>query len=82
MTIFQGEFTPDSGSPDAYEAPNGVEAVLPGVTDDAGSRDPSATTIAGAVANAMANMRELESDAVSPIGSDMCDPVDLPPNVY
>lgn len=68
--------------PDAYEAPNGVEAVLPGVADDAGSRDPSATTIAGSVANAMKQMTELRSDAESPMGSAVGDPIALPPDTY
>jgi hypothetical protein len=45
-------------NPSGYEAPDGVESTIPGAPDDAGSRDPSATTIAGAVANAYAQMRE------------------------
>jgi len=67
---------------DAYEAPNGVESVLPGMPDDAGSRDPSAATIGGAVANAMAQMQEMHADAVQPMGSGMGDPIALPPLSY
>ena len=68
--------------PDAYEAPNGVESVLPGVVDDAGSRDPSATTVGGAVANAMAQMREMQGDGESPQGGYIGDLIDLPPRGY
>jgi hypothetical protein len=68
--------------PDAYEAPNGVEAVLPGVVDDAGSRDPSATSVGGAVANAMAQMAEMRSDAETPAGTWIGDLIDLPSKDY
>ena len=64
------------------EAPNGVDGALPGVPVDAGSRDPSATTVGGAVANAAAQMAEMQSDAVSPAGSWIGDLIDLPPNIY
>jgi hypothetical protein len=64
--------------PDAYEAPNGMESVLPGITDDAGSRDPSATTIGGAVANAMAQMREMQADTMLGLGTYVGDPINLP----
>jgi hypothetical protein len=60
MTIGPLQGTPDV--PDAYEAPNGVEAALPGQVDDAGSRDPSSTTVEGSITNAMAQQAELESD--------------------
>jgi hypothetical protein len=53
-------------NPSGYEAPDGVEATIPGAPDDAGSRDPSATTIAGAVANAYAQMREQEAAPTAP----------------
>jgi hypothetical protein len=59
-----------------------IESVLPGVSDDAGSRDPAASTVAGSVANAMAQMDELRGDAESPAGSYVGDQIDLPPNVY
>lgn len=69
---------PMEDSPDAYEAPNGVEAAMPGQPDDPGSRDPSSTTVAGAVTNALAQSAEHESDTHG-LGSRIGDPVDLPP---
>ncbi len=75
MTIGPIQGAPDV--PEAYEAPNGVEAALPGQVDDAGSRDPSSTSVAGAVANAMAQQAELESDLM-PQGGSFGDPVNLP----
>jgi hypothetical protein len=73
---------PHTGPPDAYEAPNGMQSVLPGVADDAGSRDPSATTAGGAVSNAMAQMREMQSDAMQPAGTYLGDTIDLPSRGY
>jgi hypothetical protein len=64
-------------NPGGYEAPDGVEATIPGAPDDAGSRDPSATTIAGAVANAYAQMREQEAATHGP-GSSIGDDVPMP----
>ena len=64
------------------EAPNGVDSVLPGVAADDGSRDPSATSVGGAVSNAMAQMRETQSDAVSPAGSWIGDLINLPSKDY
>ncbi len=61
----------------AYEAPNGMQAALPGQADDAGSRDPSSTTVAGAVANAMAQSAEIESDTHGQ-GSQIGDALRLP----
>lgn len=81
MSDFQPP-APFADRPDAYEAPNGVESVLPGTVDDVGSRDPSATTVGGAVSNAMGQMAEMQSDAVSPAGSWVGDLIDLPPNDY
>jgi hypothetical protein len=52
------------------------------VAADAGSRDPSATTVAGSVSNAMAQMAEMRGDGESPAGSYVGDLIDLPPNVY
>ena len=72
---------PFEDTPDAYEAPNGVESVLPGVADDLGSRDPSATTVGGANANAMAQQAEMATDVVG-LGSHIGDLINLPPNVY
>ena len=63
------------------ESPNGV-APPPGVTLDAGSRDPSATSVAGAIANAYANMAEMETDSVSPAGSPVGDRIELPDKGY
>jgi len=77
-----GPPVPHTGASFASEAPNGVDSVLPGVADDAGSRDPSATTVSGAVSNAMAQMAEMRTDGESPQGSHVGDPIDLPPNVY
>lgn len=74
MTVGPG----NEDAPDTYEAPNGVE-VIPGVPDDAGSRDPSSTTVSGAVSNATAQMRELESDVVT---DHIGDEINLPPNLY
>jgi hypothetical protein len=68
--------------PDAYEAPNGMEAVVPGMPDDAGSRDPSATSVGGAMSNAAAQMAEMRADGESPAGSHVGDPLSLPSNVY
>jgi hypothetical protein len=67
-------------APDRYEAPNGVE-VMAGVADDAGSRDPSSTTVGGAVAGAMAQQAEIASDTLG-MGSHVGDLVDLPPLSY
>jgi hypothetical protein len=78
MSVAETPFNSDR----VTESPNGVDAVLPGGPDDAGSRDPSSTTVAGAVANADANMAEMESDAVSPAGSAVGDPLDLPSKDY
>jgi hypothetical protein len=64
-------------NPSGYEAPDGVESTIPGAPDDAGSRDPSATTIAGAVANAYAQMREYEADTHGP-GTSIGDDVPMP----
>jgi hypothetical protein len=62
--------------PGQYVAADGAKVTIPGVADDAGSRDTSATTPAGAQANALERMRELEADTLTPtIG----DPVPLPP---
>jgi hypothetical protein len=72
----------DSFRPDPDESPRGVNSVLPGVMADAGSRDPASTTVAGSIAAAMANMAEMQSDAVSPIGSPLGDPIDLPSLPY
>lgn len=63
--------------PGGYEAPNGVE-VMAGVPVDAGSIDPSSTTMGGAVANAMAQQAEMASDALG-LGSHIGDLVNLPP---
>lgn len=71
---------PFEDTPDRYEAANGVEAAAPGMPDDAGSRDPSATTVADAVANAMAYHLEIGSDALG-LGSSIGDLVNLP-NIY
>ena len=73
---------PHTGPSSASEAPNGVDSVLPGVADDAGSRDRSATTVSGAVSNAMAQMAEMRTDGESPAGSYIGDQIDLPPNIY
>ncbi len=70
---------PNEDTPDAYEAPNGMEAVLPGQADTPGSRDPSATTPAGAVANSMAQWQELEATTHGQ-GSQVGYPVNLPAN--
>ncbi len=51
MTVGPGWVEP---SPDVYEAANGVEAATPGMPDDAGSRDPSSTTVAGSVTAGLA----------------------------
>jgi hypothetical protein len=64
-------------NPGGYEAPDGVEATIPGAPDDAGSRDPSAATIPGAVANAYAQMRELEASTHGP-GSSIGDEINRP----
>jgi hypothetical protein len=45
---------PYEDSPDAYEAANGMEAATPGMANDAGSRDPSSTTVAGSVTAGLA----------------------------
>lgn len=63
-----------------YTAPNGV-TTIPGVPDDAGSRDPSSTTVSGAVDNAMAQSAEMESDTFGQ-GTYVGDLVNLPPNTY
>jgi hypothetical protein len=76
MTVGPDQGMPDF--PDRYEAPNGVE-VIDGVADDAGSRDPSATSVAGAVSNAYAQMVELESDVNTDHIGDL---IDLPPLNY
>lgn len=68
---------PYEDTPDRYEAANGVEAGMPGMADDAGSRDPSATSVAGAVANAMAYHMEIGSDALG-LGSSIGDLINLP----
>jgi hypothetical protein len=73
---------PHIGPGSASEAPNGVDSVLPGVVDDAGSRDPSATTVGGAMSNAAAQMAEMRGDAESPAGSYVGDQINLPPNIY
>jgi hypothetical protein len=73
---------PHLGPPGGYEAPNGMESVLPGMPDDVGSRDPSATTVGGAVSNAMAQMREMQSDTLLGEGMYMGDPIDLPSRGY
>jgi hypothetical protein len=74
MTVGPG----NEDAPDTYEAPNGVE-VIPGVPDDAGSRDPSSTTVSGAVSNAAANAAEMESDVgTGHIG----DEINPPPNLH
>lgn len=62
--------------PDMYEAPSGIE-VARGLPDDVGSRDPSSTTVSGAVANAMAQQAELASD-VTGQGSTAGDIMNLP----
>jgi hypothetical protein len=64
-------------NPGGYEAPDGVESTIPGAPDDAGSRDPSSTTIAGAVQNAYAQMREYEASTHGP-GSSIGDELTLP----
>lgn len=73
---------PHTGPPAVYEAPNGVQSVLPGVADDAGSRDPSATSVGGAVSNAMAQMAEMQGDALQPAGTYLGDTIDLPGRGY
>lgn len=67
---------------DPARSPNGMNSVPPGVASDDGSRDPSATTVAGAMANASAQMAEMQSDAVTPAGSWIGDMIDLPPKNY
>lgn len=64
----------------AYTAPNGVTTV-PGVPDDAGSRDPSATSPGAAVDKAMAQSAAMESDTFGQ-GTYVGDLIDLPPNTY
>jgi hypothetical protein len=71
---------PYEDTPDQYEAPNGVE-VMAGVADDAGSRDPSSTSVSGAVTNAMAQQAEIMTDTLG-LGSHVGDLVDLPPLPY
>jgi len=73
---------PHVGPSSPSEAANGVDSVLPGVADDAGSRDPSATTVAGAMSNAAAQMAEMRGDAESPAGSYVGDQITLRPNTY
>ena len=73
---------PHTGPGSATEAPNGVDSVLPGLVGDAGNIDPSATSVGGAVSNAMSQMREMQSDAVSPAGSWIGDLIDLPSKGY
>ena len=63
--------------PHGYEAPNGVEGALPGVADDAGSRDPSSTTVDGAVSNAMAQCAEMAGD-IGAQGAYVGDLINLP----
>lgn len=68
---------------DPGESPNGVNSVLPGVVRDAGSVDPSSTSVSGAVSNAFAQMRELESDVSGPRGgSGAGDEIVLPERRY
>jgi CRISPR/Cas system CSM-associated protein Csm4 (group 5 of RAMP superfamily) len=69
---------PDYEAQEGYEAPNGV-SVMAGVADDAGSRDPSSTTISGAVSNAMAQMSEIASDTLTDHVGDL---VNLPTRSY
>lgn len=68
----------DYEAQEGYEAPNGV-AVMAGIDDDAGSRDPSSTTVGGAVSNAYAQMAELASDTLTDHIGDL---VNLPPLSY
>ena len=63
-------------NPTGYEAPDGVESTLPGA-DEAALRDPSATTVAGAVANAYAQMGQLEATTHGQ-GSQIGVPITLP----
>lgn len=63
-------------------SPNGVNSVPPGVTADVGSRDPSSTTVAGAVTNAYAQMAELASDTIAVEGRAVGDPINLPDRGY
>ena len=64
--------------PDAFEAPNGVEAATPNIPDDAGSRDPTSATVAGAVANAFAQAAWFSND-LEAAGSSVGHEVALPP---
>jgi hypothetical protein len=69
---------PMEDSPDAYEAPNGMESAMPGMVSDAGSCDPSATSVAGAMSNATAQMQEMQV-GLEIQGGSVGDLIDLPP---
>ena len=71
---------PYEDTPDQFEAPNGVE-IPRGLPNDPGSRDPSSTTVAGAVSNAMAQQAEIAADSIG-LGSSIGDPINLPPRPY
>jgi hypothetical protein len=77
------EFAPTVHDADPNEAPNGV-APIPGIAVDAGSVDPSSTTVAGAVANAYASMAEMRGDTTHPAGdgSGVGDHINLPDKGY
>jgi hypothetical protein len=62
--------------PGQYVAPDGVESSLPGA-DVTALQDPSATTIAAAVANAYAQMNAYEATTAGQ-GSQIGVPIDLP----
>jgi hypothetical protein len=73
---------PHTGPGAASEGANQVNSVLPGVVADAGSIDPSATTVGGSISNAMAQMAEMRSDAESPAGTFIGDLINLPEKNY
>jgi hypothetical protein len=62
--------------PGQYVAPDGVESTLPGA-NGVELRDPSATTIAGAVANAYAQAGSIEATTHGQ-GSQIGVPITLP----
>jgi hypothetical protein len=82
MAGYPIEQSGDSYRPDPDESPRGVNSVLPGVMSDAGSQDPASTSVAGAVAAAMAYTAEMRGDAESPRGDPIGDPINLPPLPY
>jgi hypothetical protein len=63
-------------NPGGYVAPDGVESTLPGA-DGVELRDPSATTIDAAVANAYAQMGRVEATTHGE-GSQIGTPITLP----